>query len=94
MVMTVVLSQLQVDASQAADEGGNTAEAGQGQRQGDDVFSIVHRKPGGSKGVLLQIKPLTGNDVRHSVQRRAVQCGVLLGVTAQLASHTAEEALK
>ncbi|WIA40816.1 hypothetical protein OEZ86_004494 [Tetradesmus obliquus] len=33
-------------------------------------------------------------DVRHSVQKCAVQCGVRLAVSAQLASHSTEEALK
>jgi hypothetical protein len=32
--------------------------------------------------------------VRHSVQKCAVQCGVRLAVSAQLASHSTEEALK
>jgi hypothetical protein len=33
--------------------------------------------------VLLQLKP---HDERHSMQECAVQCGMRLGVTAQLAS--------
>jgi hypothetical protein len=73
---------------------GTSAEAGQTQQGGDDRLTLVHRKPRGSKGVLLHLKPLTGYDVRHSVQKCAVQCGIRLAVSAQVASHTTEEALK
>jgi hypothetical protein len=73
---------------------GNSAEAGQVQQGDNEVLTLVHRKPRGSKGVLLQLKPLTGYDVRHSVQKCAVQCGIKLAVSAQLASHSTEEALK
>jgi hypothetical protein len=88
-------------SSSLADEGssGNAAaatvaEAAEQQQCEGDVLRLVHRKPRGGKGVLLQLKPLTGYDVRHSVQKCAVQCGVRLAVSAQLASHSTEEALK
>uniref|UniRef100_A0A383VR00 Uncharacterized protein n=1 Tax=Tetradesmus obliquus TaxID=3088 RepID=A0A383VR00_TETOB len=83
-------------SSSPADEGssGTSAEAGQKQQGDDEVLTLVHRKPRGSKGVLLQLKQLTGYDVRHSVQKCAVQCGIRLAVSAQLASYSIEEALK
>jgi hypothetical protein len=76
-------------SSSPADEGssGNSAAAGQVQQGGDEVLTLVHRKPRGSKGVLLQLKQLTGYDVRHSVQKCAVQCGIRLAVSA----HTAQK---
>jgi hypothetical protein len=88
-------------SSSLADEGSSgdaaaatAAEAAEQQQCEGDVLRLVHRKPRGGKGVLLQLKPLTGYDVRHSVQKCAVQCGVRLAVSAQLASHSTEEALK
>jgi hypothetical protein len=88
-------------SSSLADEGSNgnaaaatAAEAAEQQQCEGDVLRLVHRKPRGGKDVLLQLKPLTGYDVRHSVQKCAVQCGVRLAVSAQLASHSTEEALK
>jgi hypothetical protein len=81
-----------VEASQAAELSSNTAVQGGSGNTAEAM--LVHRKPRGSKGVLLQLKPLTGYDVRHSVQKCAVQCGVRLAVSAQLASHSTDEALK
>ncbi|WIA30213.1 hypothetical protein OEZ86_000305 [Tetradesmus obliquus] len=53
---------------------------------------LVHRKPKGSS--VVELKALTGYDVRHSVQKCAVQSGVRLLLSAQLASHSPDKALK